>query len=116
MTRQEFLKMTAATALSGTALAQQQKQPNPDLGFTDTPMLPGMPWHVHDPDRPHPKVVTPASTPGGAPSDAVVLFDGKDLSKWVQNGRGANRGKMVDPTWKVENGYMTVGGGTGDLV
>jgi hypothetical protein len=55
---------------------------NHDLGFKDTPMLPGLPWHVHDPDRPHPPVVTPASTPGGPPSDAIVLFDGKDLSQW----------------------------------
>ena len=37
-----------------------------DLGFTDTPMLPGLPYHVHDPDRPHPAVVTPAS-PAGRP-------------------------------------------------
>ncbi len=116
MTRQEFLKLTAATALASTAVGQQPKQANPDLGFTDTPMLPGMPWHVHDPDRPHPKVIVPASAPGGAPSDAVVLFDGKDLSKWVQRGKGSNSGKMIEPTWKVENGYFVVGGGSGDLL
>ena len=56
---------------------------NHDLGFKDTPILPGLPWHVHDPDRPHPPVVTPATTPGGPPSDAIVLFDGKDLSQWT---------------------------------
>ena len=36
------------------ALAAQAQQPKPspsDLGFTDTPMLPGMPYHVHDPER-----------------------------------------------------------------
>src|SRR5437016_13797453 len=110
MTRQEFLKMTAATALSGTALAQQQKQPNPDLGFTDTPMLPNLPWHVHDPARPHPKVVTPAATPGGAPSDATVLFDGTDLSKWQQRGRGPIAGKLMDAQWKVGNGSLPAGG------
>jgi hypothetical protein len=43
-------------------------------------MLPGLLWHLHDPDRPHPPVVTPAAIPGGAPSDAIVLFDGNDLS------------------------------------
>ena len=43
------------------------------------------------------------------PSDAVVLFDGKDLSNWVK--RGSN-----DPVeWKVENGYMEVAPGTGDI-
>ena len=43
------------------------------------------PWAVHDPNRPQPKVVTPGTfsspeLPGKPPSDAVVLFDGRDLS------------------------------------
>jgi hypothetical protein len=121
MTRQEFLKIAAAAAASGAAVADAQQagnpqRANPDLGFTDTPMEPGMPWHVHDPDRPHPKVVTPASTPGGAPSDAIVLFDGKDLSKWYHRGRGANAGAQVDAGWKVENGYFEIARGFGDLL
>ncbi len=116
MTRQEFLKLSAAAAIAGGATAAAQQQTNPDLGFTDTPMLPNLPWHVHDPNRPHPKVVTPATTLGGAPSDAIVLFDGKDLSKWVQRGRGPNRGQLTDARWKVENGYFITGGGTGDLL
>jgi len=81
---------------------------NPDLGFEDTPMLPGLPYHVHDPNRPHPSVVTPAVTPGGAPSDAIVLFDGKDLSHWT----GANG---APARWNVENGYMEVAPGAGDI-
>jgi hypothetical protein len=83
-----------------------------DQGFTDTPILPGQTWHVHDPARPHPHVVTPAGAPGGAPSDAVVLFDGKDLSHWV-NLRG---GQAVAPAWKLENGYVEVVDRAGDLV
>ncbi len=86
-------------------------------GYSDTPLLPGLPFHVHDPARPHPPVVTPAAQPGGAPSDAVVLFDGSDLSKWV-----AGRLDPVHPTagpgpaqWKVENGYMEVVPGKGDI-
>jgi len=94
--------------------AQQHK--GADLGFTDTPMLPGQKWHVHDPDRPHPRVVTPGKEPGAPPSDAIVLFDGKDLSKWDQRGRGADSGKLVDAQWKVENGYFEVVPGTGDLL
>ncbi len=117
MTRQDFLKLSAA-ALSGAAVAgAQQPQSRPgDLGFTDTPMLPNLPYHVHDPSRPHPPVVAPSETPGGAPSDAVVLFDGKDLSKWQQRGKGPNAGKLMDAQWKVENGYFITGGGTGDLL
>ncbi len=36
-----------------------------DLGYTDTPMLPGLPYRVHDPARPHPPLVTPAAQSGG---------------------------------------------------
>jgi hypothetical protein len=75
-----------------------------DLGFTDTPMLPGLPYHVHDPARPYSPVVTPAAQPGGPPSDAIVLFDGKDLSAWESGER-----------WKVRNGFFEVAPGTGDL-
>jgi hypothetical protein len=76
----------------------------PNLGYTDTPMLPGLPYHVHDPARPHPSEVTPAAQTGGAPSDAVVLFDGMDLSHWKSRG-----------AWKVGGGYFEVVPGAGDL-
>jgi hypothetical protein len=90
---------------------------NHDLGFTDTPMLPGLPWHVHDPNRPHPPVVTPSDIPGGAPSDAIVLFDGKDLSSWEAHHSNITRaGGTGAAEWKVENGYMEVVPGTGDIV
>jgi hypothetical protein len=41
-------------------------------------------WQIHDRNRPVPAVVTPVTAsaqeaPGKAPSDAVILFDGKDL-------------------------------------
>jgi hypothetical protein len=73
-------------------------------GYTDTPKQPNGKWHVHDPNRPQPKVVTPPkqfSQGADAPSDAVVLFDGKDFSKW----QAANGGEVK---WKIENGYMEV--------
>jgi hypothetical protein len=118
MTHRSRLRFTFGLAAAGlllwTAAAQQQKQPNADLGFTDTPILPGLPWHVHDPDRPHPPVVTPGATPGAPPSDAIVLFDGKDLSQWGHNGRGENAGKVVPATWAVKDGYFE--GGRGDLI
>ncbi len=43
-----------------------------------------------------------------APADAVVLFVGKDLSKWKSRD-GSNAG------WKVEDGVITVVKGTGDI-
>src|SRR5450759_2890365 len=49
-------------------------------GFRDTPIPAGSKWHLHDPDRPQPPVVTPGaafSQNVPAPSDAEVLFDGQ---------------------------------------
>lgn len=71
-------------------------------GFTDTPMERDGKWHVHDPARPQPQVVTPGATfsqGAPAPSDAEVLFAGKDLSKW-QNARGG------DATWHMADDYV----------
>ena len=70
---------------------------------------------MHDPDRPHPPVVTPGATPYAPPSDAIVLFDGKDLSKWAQMGKGADAGKLVAPSWPVMDGYFECVG-NGDLI
>jgi hypothetical protein len=67
-------------------------------------------WKIHDPDRPLPPVMDPG--PGGdpvsAPSDAIVLFDGSDLSQW-----SGNKGESA--RWKVENGYMEVVKKTGSI-
>src|SRR5215212_4650917 len=90
-------------ALAFALAATAQTPPNPDLGFKDTPVLPKQKWHVHDPDRPYPPVVKPGATPGAPPSDAIVLFDGKDLSKWGHAGRG---GQVVDTKWPVKDGYF----------
>ncbi len=121
-----------AMALLGAGLAgysqQRPSQPAPagqqkdrSLGYDDTPFLPGQKWRVHDVARPRPRVITPgtASTqerPGRPPSDAVVLFDGRDLSHWVASGKGSEQGKPAEPRWKVENGYVEVVPGTGDIV
>ncbi len=67
-------------------------------------------WPVHDPNRPLPLVITPApqGPPVAPPSDAVVLFDGKDLSGWVGD-------KDQPVKWKVESGFMEVVPKTGDI-
>jgi hypothetical protein len=102
--------LTCAAAAGALVLAVQcsQTPAQEPLGFTDTPMLPGQPWRVHDIRRPHPRQVTPGAQAGQPPSDAVVLFDGRDLSQWHQRS-GA-------PRWKLGNGYVEVAGGTGDLI
>ena len=104
--RAYFLAAAVAAAAVLIVLTAHAQKPSRPIGYQDTPMLPGGKWHVHDGQRPQPRVVTPGTcstpgTPGRPPSDAVVLFDGKDLSHW----QGAN-GQA--PTWKVENGYMEV--------
>jgi hypothetical protein len=77
-------------------------------GYTDTPMQPNGKWHVHDPNRPKPPVITPGkqfSQGADAPADAVVLFDGKDFSKW-QGQKDPKKNPEGEVKWKLENGYM----------
>ena len=73
------------------------------IGYDDTPMIPGSKWRVHDSKRPQPRVVAPAAqaTPFAPPSDAVVLFDGANLSKWESMDNGP-------APWMVQDGYMEV--------
>ena len=80
------------------------------VGYTTTPIIPGTKWHVHDGDRPAPRVVTPGesfSHLAPPPADAEVLFDGKDLAKWA-SGKG-------EAGWKVENGYMEAAPRSGSI-
>ncbi len=52
--------------------------------------------------EPVPNIVTPGATDSAPPSDAIVLFDGKNLDEWVQN-RDKSPAK-----WTVADGVMTV--------
>src|SRR5436190_23199001 len=105
-----FLSAVLVAAAQAPAAAPQKKGGGRggDLGFEDTPMLPNLPYHVHDPNRPHPRVVTPGAQPGAAPSDAIILFDGKDLSNWTSASLNTVgfRPRPEPTKWKVENGYM----------
>lgn len=82
--------------LATTVLATQAQQPGKP---EDTEV-----W------TPVPAKVSPAKVPGAAPSDAIVLFDGKDLAQWVNS---------VDPgsdkKWKLSGGIMTVDKSVGDI-
>lgn len=62
-------------------------------------------WLDHDRDRPQPAVVTPGPA-GAAPSDAIVLFDGKDLTKWVSMDGSPTK-------WVKRDGYMECVRGSG---
>src|ERR1041385_9581764 len=104
---------TTPAAEKAPAAAATSHVSHASVGYTDTPMLPGGKWHVHDPNRPQPTVVTPGTfstptTPGKAPSDAIVLFDGKDLSKWrTAEGKPA--------PWNVQDGVIVCAPKTGDI-
>jgi len=83
------LHLLTLVSLAPTLVAIAQPDPN---------------WFAHDRLRPLPPVVDPgiASTQdkaGQAPSDAVVLFDGKNLSAWVAMNGSPTR-------WIVKDGYM----------
>jgi len=61
--------------------------------------------------QPVPPVVTPAATVGMPPSDAIVLFDGKDMGQWVSAKDGT-----TPADWDVHDGMVTVKkGGVGNI-
>ena len=63
--------------------------------------------------QPVPKVVTPGAVVSLAPpSDAIVLFDGRNLDEWVSVGQNGPSGPA---RWKVEDGIMTVDKKTGNI-
>src|SRR5262245_39319711 len=55
-----------------------------------------------------PKKITPGTAAGEAPSDAIILFSGKDLSNWSTM-------KGEDSKWEVKDGAFTVVKGAGDV-
>jgi hypothetical protein len=72
-------------------------------GYKDTPKLPWCEYLVHDADRPGPRRVEPGAPLAcrlQAPSDAIVLFDGQDVSKW----------EKMD--WKVVDGCLEASSGS----
>ena len=94
-----LLACTALSISSGFVSAQQAPSASP-----------GAAKPIHEDTefyKPVPPVVTPAAAVSQPPSDAVVLFDGKDLSQWVSV-------KDKSPAdWNVAGGVLTVKKGGG---
>ena len=70
--------------------------------------LPPCPQHARDCPAPPVVDVGRAPAPVTPPSDATVLFDGKDLAKWRSADGSPAR-------WKVRDGYLEVAPGTGGI-
>jgi len=79
-----------AALLAGTAAASAQQTPGAKPQDTEV-------W------EPVPKVVTPGAHNTEPPSDAIVLFDGKNLDNWVL----ASDSK-TPASWTVADGVLTV--------
>lgn len=58
---------------------------------------------------PVPPKVTPGATPGAPPSDAIILFDGKNLDAWQSTKDGS------PARWNIVDGQLVVKPGTGDI-
>ena len=88
------LALSALLAVTASLHAQEQAAPKPE----ETEV-----W------EPVPKIVTPGATNSAPPSDAIVLFDGKNLDEWVTN-------KDKSPAkWDVADGIMTVAKSQGNI-
>jgi hypothetical protein len=61
------------------------------------------------PPKTEPPVITPGKRDADPPSDAIVLFNGQNLSRWQSADGSAAK-------WKVVDGYAEVAPGTGDIL
>jgi len=84
-----------AVAVYGQTQGGEQRQPKPE----DTEV-----W------QPVPKIVTPGAECGAPPSDAIILFDGKNLDEWV-----SAKDRSQPAKWTVANGVITVNKAAGDI-
>jgi hypothetical protein len=95
----------AIAALVSTNTIAQNRYSSTPPEVSPMPMKPEM-TEIWNPEV---TAVTPGKVLGDAPSDAIILFDGKDLSQWVS----AKDGSAAK--WKVIDGRVEVEPGTGDI-
>ena len=89
-----FASLITATCLPAQGQSSSDQKPKPE----ETEV-----W------QPVPKVVTPGATNAAPPSDAVVLFDGKNEDDWV------SAQDHTPARWVVGDGVLTVAKGTGNI-
>ena len=110
MTRNRFSRLLLSAALCAVAaplIAQTPAVPAAAPGQAAAAAKP----KAEDTDvwGPEPVVVTPGATFADAPSDAIILFDGKNEDEWVSN-------KDKTPAkWTVADGLLTVAKSTGSI-
>ena len=75
--------------------SQNQQEPKPELSEFYEPV---------------PKTVTAGEKPSDAPSDAIVLFNGKNLDEWISPKEPSGPAK-----WTLADGIITVKKGTGPI-
>ncbi|MDI1313866.1 DUF1080 domain-containing protein [Prosthecobacter sp.] len=97
-----------------TLLASAAEPAKPAELKKEKPFTPGGIYRQGDMQRPRPTVITPP-TATTAPSDAVVLFGGKDLSKFIRKPRKDDKDQSDVPNWKIENGYAEITPKGGDI-
>jgi hypothetical protein len=92
--RKSFLMLAACAVLTASAFAQETPKPKPE----DTEV-----W------TPVPAIVTPGATDSAPPSDAIILFDGKNEDEWV------SAQDHTPAKWIVGDGVLLVAKGTGNI-
>lgn len=108
------MKLNTLTAIcAGLSLASVSQAADVGHAFYGDAPDEHHPWAIHDHNRPQPAIVTPGTSstqeqPGKPPSDAIVLFDGTDVSKWV-----ADTAKLEPTKWIVKDGAMECVPGSG---
>src|SRR5690242_6173489 len=82
-----LLFAVSAAAVAQASMAQEVDKPNPQATERWAPV---------------PPVVTPGTTVGAPPSDAIILFDGRDLHEWI------SAQDHTPARWLVRDGVMVV--------
>lgn len=113
--------LAPAFALIAVLIASNVEAANPPAKAPkEQPFTPGGVYRKHDLNRPKPPVRDPgppsAKEFAPPPTGAIVLFDGKDLSRWARKPGPKDTDLSTEPKWKVENGYMEIVPKSGSLV